>query len=83
MVEIRCPVCNKKIAETGRPPVSYFTYVRKCKHCGKEVNAKIKTEHKSNEIIAILLCACGCRKERVVGHLVSVKCRKCKTIVKF
>lgn len=81
MYEVRCPKCNKKLAELGRKPIQEFCYTKLCK-CGKEVKAKISTNDKE-EIIASLSCACGYRKEKVVGHLVSVKCKKCKAITKF
>jgi uncharacterized protein with PIN domain len=45
MFEVRCPECNKKLAEISRKPLWDFTYSKTCK-CGKEVKAKISTNDK-------------------------------------
>lgn len=82
MYEIRCPKCNKKLAESGRKPINEFFYSKTCK-CGKEVKAKIMINNGKDEIIAALNCPCGYKKEKVVGYLVSVKCKKCKTVTEF
>lgn len=82
MYEVRCPKCNKKLAEIGRQPIQEFSYTKLCK-CGKEMRGRISVNDKKDEIIASLSCLCGYRKEKIVGHLVSVKCKKCKTITRF
>lgn len=85
MFEARCPTpkCKKtKLAELGRKPISEFTYSKACK-CGKEVKGKISINEDKNQIIASLNCSCGYKKDKVVGHLVAVKCKKCKKITKF
>ncbi len=82
MYEVRCPKCNKKLAEIGRAPISEFKYSKPCKKCAKEVKGKVFIRQDS-EMVAVLDCACGYKKEKTVGHLVAVKCKKCKTVTAF
>lgn len=82
MFEVRCPKCNKKLAEISRKPLWDFTYSKTCR-CAKEVKGKISVNSDKDQIIASLNCSCGYKKDKIVGHLVAVKCKKCKTITKF
>lgn len=82
MFEVRCPKCQKKLAELGRKPLPMLSFSRICA-CGKEVTANIVANDTKGQIIASLVCSCGYQNEIVAGYIVSVKCKKCKTITKF
>lgn len=82
MYEVRCSKCDKKLAEIGRAPVSEFKYSKPCNKCGKQMTGKVFINN-DNEMMTALGCACGYKKEEVVGHLVAVKCKKCKAITVF
>lgn len=82
MYEIRCPKCNKKMAESGRKPIGEFTYTKLCK-CGKELKGEISIDINNNRIVASLLCSCGYKKNKTIGYVISIKCKKCKTITRF
>ena len=82
MFDIRCPKCQKKLAELGRKPIAYLSFSEICK-CGKEVKANILASDSKGEITASLICPCGYQAKRNIGYLLIIKCKKCKTITKF
>jgi len=82
MYEVRCSKCNKKLAEIGRAPISKFKYSKPCKKCRKTISGKVFIR-KDIEMVAVLSCSCGYQKEKIVGHLVAVKCKRCKAVTVF
>lgn len=82
MYDIRCPKCNRKIAESGRRALGDFTYTKLCK-CGKELKGEISIDITDDRIVASLQCDCGYKKNKTIGHVISIRCKRCKTIVRF
>lgn len=82
MHEIHCPKCNKKLAESGRRPIGELVYKKICK-CGKEVKGEISIDITNDGIVASLRCDCGYKKNKTIGYVISIKCKKCKTITRF
>lgn len=82
MYEAYCTKCNKKLAELGRKPSYDLSYSAICE-CGKKVVGNILTNAEKDEIVAYLNCICGYNEAKVIGYIVSIKCKKCKTISRF
>jgi len=83
MYEIRCPKCNKKLAEIARPPLKELTYTKKCR-CGNLIKGQIFINKKEGKIFAYLHCKnCKYTKIKLIGHLIFIKCRRCKKISFF
>jgi len=82
MYEIRCPKCNKKLAESARPPFKELTYTKKCR-CGKTIKGEVFINKKEGKIFAKLNCSCGYTKTKLIGHLIFIKCKRCKKVSFF
>jgi phage FluMu protein Com len=83
MYEIRCLKCNRKLGELARKPFKELTYTYKCKHCGRLIQGEIFLNRKQGKIFASLFCSCGFRKTKLIGHLVYIKCKRCKKVNYF
>ena len=82
MYECRCPNDGKKLTEIARAPLSLMKVKGRCP-CGKPKRAKIISDRKTNQILALISCECGRVTKNVVGHLVAIRCRKCKAVAQF
>jgi phage FluMu protein Com len=82
MYEIRCPHDGKLLARIARPPLSELRYAHECA-CGRSVKGKVLVEAATMRIIGQVHCPCGMSTTRILGYLVTVKCKRCKAIVKF
>ncbi len=82
MYECRCPNDGKKLAEIARPPLSELRYLYHCV-CGRKVEGKVLVEEKENLILGLAKCACGREETKILGYLVTIRCKRCKEIVKF
>ena len=82
MYECRCPNDGKKLAHMGRPPLAQLTYEAHCE-CGRRVRGKVRVEAASGRIIGKARCPCGRVSTRVLGYLVAIKCRRCKSVIWF
>jgi hypothetical protein len=66
----------------ARPPLHLMTYDLQC-DCGRWLSGRIILEEETDSILAESSCPCGRKTNKVVGYLVAIQCRKCKTIVKL
>lgn len=82
MYECRCPHDGKKLAEMARPPLALGRYDYPCE-CGRWIRGQIIQEEGTESILAVDSCACGHATRRVVGHLVTIQCPKCRAIINF
>ena len=82
MYECRCPNDGKKLARIARPPLSELRYAP-LYSCGRRVVGKVRVEAISKRIIAQIDCPCGRVTTKILGYLVTIKCRKCKAIIQF
>ncbi|OPY16338.1 MAG: hypothetical protein A4E74_01891 [Syntrophus sp. PtaB.Bin075] len=82
MYDCRCPRDGKKLAEIARPPLPLDHYDYPCE-CGRGVRGRIVLEKETGSILAVASCPCGCATRKVVGHVVTITCPKCKTVVNF
>jgi len=82
MYEFRCPNDGKLLARIARPPLPQLRYEHFCE-CGRRVEGKVLLESITKRIIGKVHCPCGMSTTRILGYLVTVKCKRCKAIVKF
>ncbi|MEK6564238.1 MAG: hypothetical protein AABZ65_04325 [Candidatus Omnitrophota bacterium] len=82
MHEVRCPACAKKVAEIARKPFFELSGILAC-HCGNKVSAKGSLDKTTGRIILFFDCPCGYQERKLAGYLVEVKCKTCKTLVRF
>ena len=73
---------GRKLAEMARPPLHRMNYEHQCE-CGRWLSCRIILEEETNHILAESSCPCGRKTTRVVGYLVTIQCRKCKTIIRL
>ena len=66
----------------ARPPLHLMTYDLQC-DCGRRLSGRIILDEETDSILAEISCPCGRKTNKVVGYLVAIQCRKCKTIVKL
>jgi len=82
MYECRCPNDGKMLARLARPLLSELTYIHLCE-CGRRVEGNVRVEALTKRIIGQADCPCGRSRTKVLGYLVTVKCRRCKATIQF
>jgi len=82
MYECRCPNDGKMLARLARPPLSQLSYVHVCE-CGRRVEGKGRVEAITKRIVGQADCRCGRARTKVLGYLVTVKCRRCGATIQF